>query len=96
MADGGLAFTIVAWGPVVARMAKSCIARVDNSLSRSVFGHAPARPAVNKWKKLGPCVDAVLVGVLVHNILPAAFESLKFPIARRVVSNSFLNRFYTF
>ena len=44
--------------------------------------HAPARPAVNKWTKLGPCVDVLLFGVLCHNVLPLTFASLKVSAAQ--------------
>ena len=96
MADGGLTFTIVAWGPAAARMAIKLALPAYTIRYRDPFpGMPPARPAVNKWTKLGPCVDVLLFGVLVHNIIPAAFESLKVPIARRVFYNPFQNLYDT-
>ena len=62
---------------------KTTVDRVHRATSRTVFRHAPTRPAVNKWTKLGPCVDVLLFGVLLHNILPAAFASLKVPVSQR-------------
>lgn len=46
-------------------------------LRATVFAHQPLVPALNKWTKLGPCCDALLFGLMMHNIWAAAFETLR-------------------
>ena len=55
----------------------SCINRVIEALMKTVLSKAPGCPAVNKWSKLGPCVDILMSGIVLHQILPRAFALMK-------------------
>ena len=49
---------------------------------------APATPAINKWTKLSPVVDFLLLGLLCHSIFYRAFQSLRLPQTQDVVDHS--------
>lgn len=41
------------------------------------FREIPVTPAANKWTKLGPCLDLMMVGLLTHRILAGCFSRLQ-------------------
>ena len=43
----------------------------------TVFRHQPQVPSVNKWTKLGPCCDAIAIGILTHRVFPLCPASLR-------------------
>ena len=53
-----------------------CIRAVVAVMMQTLLLKAPATPAVNKWSKLGPCVDVLIFGLVVHNVFGRAFEML--------------------
>ena len=55
----------------------TAVLRAIDALMKAVFMKAPACPAVNKWSKLGPCVDILMFGLLVHQVLPRAFALMR-------------------
>ena len=36
----------------------------------------PQAPATNKWAKLGPCVDSLVIPLVVHRLLTHVFASM--------------------
>ncbi|CAK0893274.1 unnamed protein product [Prorocentrum cordatum] len=54
------------------------VAKLAPAITKTVLHHMPLVPSVNKWTKLGPCVDVLVFGLLAHRVLPVCFESLKF------------------
>ena len=50
-----------------------CIAQ---ALKETVFRHKPTVPEVSKWTKLGPCLDSILLGMLVHRIFYVALSQV--------------------
>ena len=53
---------------------KKIVARIAAALHKTVFRAVPAPPAVNKWTKLAPVCDLLVLGLLTHNIFRNAFK----------------------
>ena len=51
--------------------------RVYVAVKATVFPQVPATPAVNKWTKLAPVCDLLILGLLMHGIFPRVFATLQ-------------------
>ena len=48
----------------------------------------PTTPAANKWSKLGPCIDLLLVGLQCHQLLRSLWRSLNLGAESAVAGNN--------
>ena len=49
---------------------------MENAMKSVLFRKIPVVPAANKWSKLGPSMDVVIIGNLCHRMLERVFELL--------------------
>jgi len=47
--------------------------RMTNVVRKIMLRSPPAVPTLNKWTKLGACIDFIVLGLTVHNVLVALF-----------------------
>ncbi len=57
--------------------------KVKEALQSVVFRRSLSAPARNKWTKLGPVLDTLLLGTLCHGVFTSAFLTLSLPRSRR-------------
>ena len=51
--------------------------RMVSALRRVVFRHIPSTPAANRWRKLGPVIDTLILGLLCHQAFLLVFLKLR-------------------
>lgn len=64
-------------GPACCPSPQKSAAKLSDSARKLVFAAAPNTPTSNKWSKLGPALDWVLLGMLTHSLLLKVMLSLR-------------------
>lgn len=64
-------------GPSCCKSREHTLERCVRALKRVPFRQVPSTPAANKWTKLGPVVDILMVGFAVHSVFLLAFLKLQ-------------------
>ncbi len=50
--------------------------RLVGALRKTIYKTQPVMPCHNKWSKLGPCCDVLLLGMLAHDVCAASLKRL--------------------
>lgn len=64
--------------------AGSTAAKIAEASKVALFTRKPQVPSLNKWTKIGPCVDVLVAGIAVHGLFVAAFAELQTKIPDKV------------
>ena len=58
------------------------------ALLDTAFYRKPSNPTSIKWTRLGSCLDWVMSGVTIHNVVPDVFQTALVPFATSMVGAS--------